>query len=160
MKFAEKVKSHMKVDADPLHVADTNYTEPVEINMLDMVECGGEEAKEVKGSNMDGKQATEGLTDKISFDTLVENIPVGNAESEAIEGSVGGITEATEGLRVKFEKIRIAEGPSLRINMVDLKQPSPEMEEVEGCLKMEKEQMNFGYPKANETLREYLWRCH
>ena len=73
---------------------------------------------------------------------------------------MGGITEATEGLRVKFEKIRIAEGPSLRVNMVDLKQPSPEMEEVERCLKLEREQMSFGYPKANETLREYLWRCH
>ncbi|KAI5424089.1 hypothetical protein KIW84_030342 [Lathyrus oleraceus] len=35
-----------------------------------------------------------------------------------------------------------------------------EMEEVEKCLKMEQEKMKFGYPKANESLREYLWRCH
>ena len=146
----------MKVDVDPLHVADTNYTEPVEINMVDMVECGEEEAKEVKDSNMDGKHATEGLTDIIPFATPVKNISASNAKSEATEDPVGGITEATEGLRVIFEKIRIAKGPSLRVNMVDLKQPSPEMEEVERCLKMEKEQMNFGYPKANETLREYL----
>ena len=101
---------------------------------------------------MNDKQATEGLTNIISFETPGENISAGDAELEATEGPEGGITEDTEGLRVKFEKIRIAEGPSIRVNMVDLNQPPPEMEEVERCLKLEREQMSFGYPKANETL--------
>lgn len=34
------------------------------------------------------------------------------------------------------------------------------MKEVERCLKIEQEGMQFGYLKANESLREYLWRCH
>ena len=82
---------------------------------------------------MNGKQAAEGLT-------------------RTTEGPEGGITEAIEGLRVKFEKIRIVEGPSLRVNMVDLNQPPPEMEDVERGLKLEREQIIFGYPKANKTL--------
>ena len=45
------------------------------------------------------------------------------------------MTKATEGLRVKFEKIRIIEGPGLEVNMVDLNQPAPKMEEVERRLK-------------------------
>ena len=45
------------------------------------------------------------------------------------------MTKATEGLRVKFEKTKITEGPGLEVNMVDLNQPAPKMEEVERRLK-------------------------
>ncbi|XP_050909448.1 uncharacterized protein LOC127123255 [Lathyrus oleraceus] len=38
LKFADKGKNQMKVDADPLNIADTNYAEPVEINMIDIWE--------------------------------------------------------------------------------------------------------------------------
>ncbi|XP_050877490.1 uncharacterized protein LOC127081262 [Lathyrus oleraceus] len=38
LKFADKGKNQMKVDADPLNIADTNYAEPVEINMIDVGE--------------------------------------------------------------------------------------------------------------------------
>lgn len=106
--------------------------------MVYMVECGEHEAKEVEGLTMVGKQATEGLANIVPFNTPVEGFSAGNVESEATKGHVGGITEATEYLRVKFEKMRVNEGPSLRANMVDLNQPSPEMEKVERYLKMER----------------------
>ncbi|XP_058721721.1 uncharacterized protein LOC131593290 [Vicia villosa] len=40
MKFADKGRNQMKIDANPLDIADTNYIEPVEINMVDTVEVG------------------------------------------------------------------------------------------------------------------------
>ncbi|XP_058784459.1 uncharacterized protein LOC131659265 [Vicia villosa] len=40
LKFADKGRNQMKIDANPLNIADTNYTEPVEIYMVDMVEVG------------------------------------------------------------------------------------------------------------------------
>ena len=85
-------KCYQRRMLEPLHVAHTNYAELVEINMLDMVEYEGEEAKRVEGSNMNGKQATEGLTNIIPFDTPGENIFAGDAESEATEGPERGIT--------------------------------------------------------------------
>ncbi|XP_058769021.1 uncharacterized protein LOC131642871 [Vicia villosa] len=38
LKFVDKGKNNMKVDADPLNVADTNHVEPVDINMVDVSE--------------------------------------------------------------------------------------------------------------------------
>ena len=36
LKFGEKSKSQMKIDTDPLQVANTNFTEPVDVNMVDV----------------------------------------------------------------------------------------------------------------------------
>ena len=36
LKFGEKAKSQMKIDTDPLNVAETNYAEPLYINMVEM----------------------------------------------------------------------------------------------------------------------------
>ncbi|XP_058741809.1 uncharacterized protein LOC131614204 [Vicia villosa] len=38
LKFADKGRNQMKIDANPLNIADTNYTEPIGIDMVDMVE--------------------------------------------------------------------------------------------------------------------------
>ncbi|XP_050897364.1 uncharacterized protein LOC127104207 [Lathyrus oleraceus] len=47
LKFADKGKNQMKIDIDPLNVAETNYAEPVEINMVDVREV---EAIETAGT--------------------------------------------------------------------------------------------------------------
>ena len=56
--------------------------------------------------------------------------------------------------------MRIIEGPNLEVNMVDLNQPAPEMEEVKRRLRMGDDQMKKGYPKAGESLLDYLVYCH
>ncbi|XP_058733295.1 uncharacterized protein LOC131604897 [Vicia villosa] len=129
LKFADKAKSHMKVDVDPFHVADTNYTEPVEINMVDMVEVGENEAKKLEVVST-GKQATKSLPNNIAFNTDVEGFSAEKFEPKTIEGLVGKMNEATEGLRMKFEKVRISKIPALGVNMVDLNLPAPEMGEL------------------------------
>ncbi|XP_058784137.1 uncharacterized protein LOC131658906 [Vicia villosa] len=50
LKFADKGKNQMKIDVNPLNIADTSYTEPVEINMVDMVEV---EARGIIGDEED-----------------------------------------------------------------------------------------------------------
>ncbi|XP_050876631.1 uncharacterized protein LOC127080346 [Lathyrus oleraceus] len=125
LKFADKGKNQMKVDADPLNIADTNYAEPVEINMIDVGEMEPVKVTGTEGYALDGKQATNGLNNDVSFGISVKGKQVANVEPRATEGLKGKATEATEGLRKKFEEISITDGASLGVNMVDLKQPPP-----------------------------------
>ncbi|KAI5397268.1 hypothetical protein KIW84_063187 [Lathyrus oleraceus] len=67
LKFADKGKNQMKVDTDPLNIADTNYVEPVEINMFDLGEVEAVKATRTGGYTLDGKQATDGLSNDVSF---------------------------------------------------------------------------------------------
>ncbi|XP_050889723.1 uncharacterized protein LOC127095015 [Lathyrus oleraceus] len=53
--FADKGKNQMKVDVDPLNIADTNYAEPVEINMIDVGEVEVVKALRNEGHALDGK---------------------------------------------------------------------------------------------------------
>ena len=67
---------------------------------------------------------------------------------KAIDGLLAAdrkMTEATEGHRAKFEKVQITEGQALGVHMVDFKQPNAEIEEVERCIKMEREHRRGGY---------------
>ncbi|XP_050875734.1 uncharacterized protein LOC127079396 [Lathyrus oleraceus] len=54
-KFADNGKNQMKVDAYPLNIADTNYVEPVEINMIDIGEVEVVKAIGTEGYALDGK---------------------------------------------------------------------------------------------------------
>lgn len=112
----------MKVDTDPLNVAETNYAEPVEINMVDVREVEAVKETGTGGYTLDGKQATDGLSNDVSFGISVKGKQVANVEPRATEGLKGKTIEATEGLRNKFEAISITDGASLGVNMVDLKQ--------------------------------------
>ncbi|XP_050919775.1 uncharacterized protein LOC127137347 [Lathyrus oleraceus] len=55
LKFADKGKNQMKVDTDPLNIAETNYAEPVEINMVDVREVEAVKATGTGGYTLDGK---------------------------------------------------------------------------------------------------------
>ncbi|XP_050895434.1 uncharacterized protein LOC127102060 [Lathyrus oleraceus] len=125
LKFVDKGKNQMKVDADPLNIADTNYAEPVETNMIDMVKVEAVKETGTEGYVLVGKQATDGLNNDVPFGISVEGEQVANVKPKATEGLNGKATEATEGLRKKFEEISIADGANLGVNVVDLNQPPP-----------------------------------
>lgn len=165
MKFGEKTKSQMKVDTDPLNIVETNYVEPVHVRMVDIVgfEMNREDdAKEVEGCVMtnETRQATDGVTNMVSLVKPVEGLCVGTNASGVAEGPFDKRTKATKGLRVQFEKVMVAESPSLGINIVDLNQPCLEMEELERCLEMKKVKTRGGYQKAEESLSDYLFLFH
>ncbi|XP_058746464.1 uncharacterized protein LOC131619378 [Vicia villosa] len=93
LKFADEGRNQMKIDANPLNIADTNYTEPVEINMLDMVEVG---ARGTPGDEEDvqvGKQVTDDLKEDVTSETSVE--------PKTTEGLVGKTTMATVCIRLE-----------------------------------------------------------
>src|SRR4051812_12841144 len=115
LKFADKGKNNMKVNADPLNVADTNYVEPVDINMVDVFEADITECEMVSAR----KHATESLSNNVIFNTEVE----GSLESKTTEGLMEKTSEATEDPRMKLQKIRISEVPPAGVNMVNVGQP-------------------------------------
>ncbi|XP_050914855.1 uncharacterized protein LOC127129770 [Lathyrus oleraceus] len=117
LKFADRGRNQMKVDADPLNIADTNYVEPAEINMIDMVEVEVVKETGTEGYVLVGKQATDALNNDVPFGISIEGEQVVDVEPKAIGGLNG---KATEGLRKKFEEISIADGANLGVNMVDL----------------------------------------
>ena len=77
----------MKVDTDPLQIAETNFAKPIDINMVDVIE--------VEGGQLD--------TDKISEDTqgpkIVECL-MGQEEGNIVDGNakVAGEVKTIEGL--------------------------------------------------------------
>ncbi|XP_050902315.1 uncharacterized protein LOC127112536 [Lathyrus oleraceus] len=123
LKFADRGRNQMKVDVDPLNIANTNYAEPVEINMIDMVEVEVVKETGTEGYVLVGKQATNGLNNDVPFGISVEGEQVADVEPKATEGLNGKATEPIEGLRKKFEEISIADGANLGVNMVSLNQP-------------------------------------
>ncbi|XP_050896599.1 uncharacterized protein LOC127103376 [Lathyrus oleraceus] len=72
LKFADRGRNQMKVDADPLNIADTNYVEPVEINMIDMMEVEVVKETRTEGYVLVGNQATDGLNNDVPFGISVE----------------------------------------------------------------------------------------
>ena len=168
----------MKIDIKPFNVAETNYVEPLDINMVELSDANSSQQVKVEQS-----EATEGFKSEDSFDRIVEDFVLNIVEvtqDQAIKGNVANDAapkvenaKATEGLRVKFEEMKIAKdskssygkietakGQNLEINMIYLNQPTPEMEEIEIKLKLENDQMRGGYSRSNESLCNYLFRCH
>ncbi|XP_058784282.1 uncharacterized protein LOC131659057 [Vicia villosa] len=72
LRFGDKGKNQEKVDADPLNIADTNYAEPVNVNMVDMVEVEAKEISENEGYVLIGKKATNSLEYDVTFGTAVK----------------------------------------------------------------------------------------
>ena len=115
LKFADKAK--MKVDEDPLDVADTNYSEPVCIGEINMVEADqndppvGEKGTENESWVL--VEVNKGVTEDVHKqpETSIEAAPLAVAkEIQATEGQGNQkqeLTQVTEGLRLELEKFQI-----------------------------------------------------
>src|SRR4051812_34397704 len=150
LKFADKTKCHMKVDTNPLNIADTNLCEPCDINMVEVSEVEFAEPEIMSK----GKQATESLNDDAVFNTDVE----GSLDPEMTDNLEEKTSEATEDLRVKLQQIQISEAPPAVVNMVNARRPLSEIEELEEWLT--RQQGNVDISPKGETLKDYLWNCH
>src|SRR3954468_16216376 len=150
LKFTDKAKSHMKVDTNPLNIADTNLCEPCDINMVEVSEVEFAEPE----TGLKGKQATESLNDDATFNTEVER----SLNQEMIDNPEEKTSEATEDLRMKLQQIQISEAPPAVVNMVNARRPLPEIEELEEWLT--RQQGNVDTSPKGETLKDYLWNCH
>src|SRR3954467_13209086 len=70
----------------------------------------------------------------------------------------GKTSEATEDLIVKLQQIQISEVPPTVVNMVNVRRPLSEIEELEKWLIREKG--NIEIPPRGESLKDNLWNCH
>ena len=115
----------MKVDTDPLLMAETNYAEPLDVNMVEIAE---------KKVELENKFEEDGdfilIKNKTKATECLPKVLRAKILSDAMKATNGllvankKLTEATEGLRAKFEKVQITEGQTLRVHMVDLEQPN------------------------------------
>ena len=115
-----------------------------------MVDIAGVEGLQPEQNQGSDKASKPGFADDL----------VAEKETSATDGAMKSAmkTRTIDGLRVKFEGMKLAEGPKFKVNMVDLNQFSPEMEEIEKRLKMENEKMKAGDQKV--SLVDYLFHCH
>ena len=162
----------MKVETDPLQIAETNFAEPVDINVLDAIEVeAGQLDVDKISEDTQGPKTVEGLMGqeegnaadgnaKVAGEVKTAEGLMGQEEGNAADGNAKIASEAKtiEGLKVRFEELEIAEGPKFKINMVNLNQLSPEMAEIERRLKMEDDRVRTGHQKV--SLVEYLFHCH
>ena len=139
----------MKVDTNLLLMAETNYAEPLDINVVEIAERKVESKVEVEEDEdfiliENEREATDGLPKVLTAKILSDK----------------KLTEATEGLRMKFEEVKISDDQMLGVNMVDFEQPNTEMVEVERCLERGREQRRENLPRKDAGLREYLFHYH
>src|ERR1044072_8607886 len=137
LKFADKPK--MKVDEDPLDVADTNYSEPSCIGEINMVEANqeatplGEESTENRNCVL--VEVNKGVTENIhkQLETSIEAASLAvSKEIQATEGQENQeqeLIQATEGLRLKLERVKITKPNSPQKEVWDaLGEPSGKFE--------------------------------
>ena len=90
LKFGEKSKNQMKIDADPLQVAEANYTEPTEVNMVEATEGVDNNADNVEttegvDNNADNVEVTEGLDDNVNTVEVTEDLDANTVMVEVTE---------------------------------------------------------------------------
>lgn len=169
----------MKIDFDPLQVADAHYTEPDEVNMVKVVDDFNHAITLVEvtedfvnkvvmvrvSEHLDQEflknfiqEAAESFTNRTTdgFDTGVtedSNLMIVTKETA---DSFKQIDKATEGLQLKFQNLGIIEDVDMEVNMVEISQETS-MEVDNEC---QQEKYNkVAFPKEEETLMDFLHRC-
>lgn len=158
----------MKIDFDPLQVADAHYTEPEEVNLVkvtddfDMNEVTEDFVNRPVMAKVSEYLEQESLNDfiqKAVGDTTNKNADVSDAgevegsklmiiTKETADGSVQ-IDKAIEGLQLQFQKLDITEDVNREVNMVEISQESS-MEVDEEC--RQEEYNKIAFPKEDKTL--------
>lgn len=126
LNFGDKGKSQMKIDSDPLQVADAHYAKPADVNMIEV-----DEVLHYKGPMI---ETSEGF-------------------KQGIE-----INKATEGLRVRLQKIGITNGLNMQVNMVELGE-DVNMGAHEESIQQSEDQVKVAYPNEDGSLIGFLHRC-
>lgn len=140
----------MRIDVDPLQISNAQYTEPSMVNMVEISEYYGEKVDMVEVSDDFKQEAAKEVTKDTHqmFPTETDQGFIREVTEDLNKGTVGsfttnettevfihiGVTEATEGLRVKLQELDITEDVNMGINMVELTQNTAEMEVDEESL--------------------------
>ncbi|KAI5388209.1 hypothetical protein KIW84_074052 [Lathyrus oleraceus] len=139
LKFGDKTRSQMKIDSDPLQIAEAHYTEPEEVNFIEVANdfCMTEVTKDfVNGPIMVRvheylEQAPLGdFVQRGTKDVDKENVEaldvegVGNSKLVIITKETTDnfiqLDKATDGLQKQFQRLDIIEDIHMEVNMVEL----------------------------------------
>ena len=78
----------MKIDIKPFNVAETNYVEPLDINMVELSDANSSQQVKVEQS-----EATEGFKSEDSFDGIVEDSVPKIAEVPQDQATKGNVAD-------------------------------------------------------------------
>lgn len=154
---------------------DAHYTEPEEVNLVKVTDDF--EMTEVTKDFINEPvmvRISEHL-DQEFFNDFIQEV-VGDATNKSVGVFDAGIIEdsnlmivtketangfmqidkATDGLQLQFQKLDITEDVNMEVNMVDISQETS-MEVDNECRQEEYNKIIF--PKEDETLSDFLWRC-
>jgi hypothetical protein len=141
LKFGDKPRSHMNIDFDPLQVVNAHYTEPEEVNMVEVTnDFDMTEVIEDFVNEPIMVRVFEHLDQKLYNDFIQE--VVGNTTNESTKAFETRITEdsslimvtketaggfvqidkATEGIQLQFQKLDITEDVNMEVSMVEISQ--------------------------------------
>lgn len=112
MRFEDKTKSQMKIESDPLQMAEAHYTEPTIINMVEAYEGCSKTTKMVETiagfkQENDKIEATEGLRVKLEKLKITDgtNLEVNMVEvSREMEVDEESARQSEEHVRVAYTK--------------------------------------------------------
>lgn len=165
----------MKIDSDPLKVAEAHYIEPQEVNLIEVAEDFN--MTEVTEDFINGpvmamvseyfkQKPLDDFAQKAVGDITNKNDDASDAEDaessklmmitkETADGFVQ-MDKATEGLQIQFQRLDITEDIHMEVNMVEVSQETS-MEVDDEC--RQEEYNKIAFPKEEETLSNFLRRC-
>lgn len=169
----------MKIDFDPLQVDDAHYTEPDDVNMVEVTDGFN--------NTINMAEVTEDFVNKVVVvrffeyrdQEFLKNFVYEAAERFAngtIDDFDPGVTEdsnlmmvtketvdsfiqmdkADEGLQMKFHNLGIIEDVNMEVNMIEVShETSMEVDDE----RQQEEYNKLAFPKEEETLTDFLHRC-
>lgn len=95
LKFGDKIKSQMKIDLDPLKVADDHYTEPSIVNMF--------KASEGHDKSATVTETTEGFNQETNITKATEGLRVKLQKLKIINGTAMEVNMVEESKETRTE---------------------------------------------------------
>lgn len=148
LKFGEKPKSQMKIDSDPLQVADTHYIEPDDVNKVEVTDD--------LTNTINMAEVTQDFVNKVVMVRVSEYLYQGFLKNFVQESAKSfangtadsfdpGVTEdsnlimvtketvdsfiqvdkAAEGLQMKFHNLGITRDINMEVNIIEVSQETP-----------------------------------
>lgn len=165
----------MKIDSDPLQIAEAHYTEPEEVNLIEVADdFNMTEVTEdfINGPVMSkvhdyfGQAPLDDFAQKAAGDINKKNVEGSDAKDAGSSKLMLITTETadnfiqmdkpTKGLRKQFQRLDIIEDIHMEVNMVELSQGTS-MEVDNAC--RQEEYNKVAFPQEEETLSKFLRRC-
>lgn len=179
LKFGEKPRSQMKIDSDPLQVADAHYIEPNDVNMVEVTDDFNNTINMAKIIEDFVNKAVMVRVSEYLDQKFLKNFVQEAAESfvnGTTDGFDPGVTEdsnlmmvtketadsfiqidkAAECLQMIFHNLGITEDVNMEVNMIEVTQETSMEVDDE---RQQEEYNKLAFLKEEENLMDFFHRC-